>query len=182
MNTPKKIAFTGGGTGGHIYPSLAVAAAFKEKHEPQIFYIGASRGMDRAIVEDANLPFYGICAGKLRRYVSLKNIIDLFKILIGFFQALKILAKERPALLFSKGGFVSVPPVLAAATLKIPVWTHESDFTPGLATKINARFAERVFTAYENTALFFPPAGRSKIICVGNPVRDAFRNADAERG
>jgi UDP-N-acetylglucosamine--N-acetylmuramyl-(pentapeptide) pyrophosphoryl-undecaprenol N-acetylglucosamine transferase len=100
----------------------------------------------------------------------------------GFFAARKILRREGPALLFSKGGFVSVPPCAAAASLGIPVFTHESDFSPGLATRINARFARRIFTAYEDTAAFFPEALRVRVERTGNPVRPAFRSADPARG
>ncbi|MDR2481643.1 MAG: undecaprenyldiphospho-muramoylpentapeptide beta-N-acetylglucosaminyltransferase [Spirochaetaceae bacterium] len=177
-----KIAFTGGGTGGHIYPALAVIAALKEISNPDIFWIGQKTGMDKSIVEAAGLRFYGISAGKLRRYFSLRNIADIFNIIRGFIEARKILAKEMPALLFSKGGFVSVPPVIAAASLKISVHTHESDVSPGLATKINTFFAERVWTAYEKTELFFKPQFRKKVRRCGNPVRSVFLEANALRG
>jgi UDP-N-acetylglucosamine--N-acetylmuramyl-(pentapeptide) pyrophosphoryl-undecaprenol N-acetylglucosamine transferase len=138
--------------------------------------------MDRSIVEDAGLEFFGVPSGKLRRYVSLRNLLDVFKIVAGFFAARRILKREKPALLFSKGGFVSVPPCAAAASLGIPVFTHESDYSPGLATRINARFAARIFTAYEATAYFLAPAFREKAVVSGNPVRSAFRNASADAG
>jgi UDP-N-acetylglucosamine--N-acetylmuramyl-(pentapeptide) pyrophosphoryl-undecaprenol N-acetylglucosamine transferase len=176
------IAFTGGGTGGHIYPGLAVAAALKELLPCRIFWIGSAAGMDRSIVEEAGFEFFGVPSGKLRRYFSLKNISDILKINAGFWAARRILKKERPALLFSKGGFVSVPPCAAAASLGIPVFTHESDYSPGLATRINSRFARRIFTAYEDTASFFAPAFRERVVTAGNPVRPGFRNADAALG
>jgi UDP-N-acetylglucosamine--N-acetylmuramyl-(pentapeptide) pyrophosphoryl-undecaprenol N-acetylglucosamine transferase len=176
------IAFTGGGTGGHIYPGLAVAAALKKLFPCRIFWIGQSAGMDRSLVEGEGLEFFGVPSGKLRRYVSLRNFLDIFKTAAGFFAARRILRREKPALLFSKGGFVSVPPCAAAASLGIPVFTHESDYSPGLATRINARFASRIFTAHEDTAGFFAPALRKKISHAGNPVRTAFRNADAAAG
>jgi UDP-N-acetylglucosamine--N-acetylmuramyl-(pentapeptide) pyrophosphoryl-undecaprenol N-acetylglucosamine transferase len=138
--------------------------------------------MDRSIVEAAGFEFYGIPAGKLRRYFSLRNCSDIFKIGSGFFAARKILKKEKPALLFSKGGFVSVPPCAAAASLGIPVFTHDSDYSPGLATKINARFAARIFTAFDETSVFFPPRFRSIIRTAGNPIRPAFYNADPAAG
>jgi UDP-N-acetylglucosamine--N-acetylmuramyl-(pentapeptide) pyrophosphoryl-undecaprenol N-acetylglucosamine transferase len=176
------IAFAGGGTGGHIYPGLAVAAALKERLPCRIFWIGSSAGMDRSLVEDGGLEFFGIPAGKLRRYVSLRNLSDVFRIGAGFFAARRILQRERPALLFSKGGFVSVPPCAAAASLGIPVFTHESDYSPGLATRINARFASRIFASYADTAGFFAPALRERISLAGNPVRSAFRVADPAAG
>jgi UDP-N-acetylglucosamine--N-acetylmuramyl-(pentapeptide) pyrophosphoryl-undecaprenol N-acetylglucosamine transferase len=176
------IAFTGGGTGGHIYPGLAVAEALRALMPCRVFWIGSKAGMDRAIVEGAGLEFYGIPSGKLRRYVSLKNLLDLFKVMAGFFAARRVLRREKPALLFSKGGFVSVPPCAAAASLKIPVFTHESDYSPGLATRINARFARKVFIPYKETAAFFPQKVRERLEVSGNPIRRAFAGADATRG
>jgi UDP-N-acetylglucosamine--N-acetylmuramyl-(pentapeptide) pyrophosphoryl-undecaprenol N-acetylglucosamine transferase len=179
-----KICWTGGGTGGHIYPALALVFALQERQGEKIehFWIGQNRGMDRAIVEAAGIRFYGISAGKLRRSFSIKNIIDCFKVIAGFFAARRILKYEKPGLLFSKGGFVSVPPVFAAATLGIPVHTHESDFSAGLATKLNSFFASRIWLAYSETALCFSSKIREKCRECGNPVRAAFRSASAEKG
>jgi UDP-N-acetylglucosamine--N-acetylmuramyl-(pentapeptide) pyrophosphoryl-undecaprenol N-acetylglucosamine transferase len=181
-----RIAFTGGGTGGHIYPGLAVVSRLKEKAECCLFWIGSDTGMDRSIVEAFGLEFFGIPSGKLRRNFSLKNCSDLFRVLGGFFAARKILKRERPALLFSKGGFVSVPPCAAAASLGITVITHESDYSPGLATRLNARFASkgsgRILTAYRETAEQFSPKYRSRVTAMGNPVRKEFRSADAAKG
>ncbi|GHU25029.1 UDP-N-acetylglucosamine--N-acetylmuramyl-(pentapeptide) pyrophosphoryl-undecaprenol N-acetylglucosamine transferase [Spirochaetia bacterium] len=173
------IAFTGGGTGGHIYPGLAVVA-----HLPyyQVLWIGSNTGMDRGIIEKTGVAFFGIPAGKLRRYFSFENFRDVLKVISGFFAARKILKKEKPALLFSKGGYVSVPPVLAAASLCIPVFIHESDFSPGLATKIALRFTQKIFVAYPETATACGAKYQNKIIVSGNPVRMQFRNADATAG
>jgi UDP-N-acetylglucosamine--N-acetylmuramyl-(pentapeptide) pyrophosphoryl-undecaprenol N-acetylglucosamine transferase len=180
------IAFTGGGTGGHIYPGLAVVARLKEKAACRVFWIGSDTGMDRSIVEAAGLEFFGIPSGKLRRNFSLKNFTDLFRVIGGFFAARKILKREKPAMLFSKGGFVSVPPCAAASSLGLTVFTHESDYSPGLATRLNARFASkgrgRIITAYTETAGQFPPKYRPRIAALGNPVRKEFRFADAARG
>jgi UDP-N-acetylglucosamine--N-acetylmuramyl-(pentapeptide) pyrophosphoryl-undecaprenol N-acetylglucosamine transferase len=183
------IAFTGGGTGGHIFPGLAVASQLKNELsniEHRIFWIGSSSGMDSAIVREAGIEFFGIPSGKLRRYFSLRTLSDFFKVIAGFFAARKILKKQKASLLFSKGGFVSVPPCAAASSLKIPVFTHESDFTPGLATKINARFVSRtkgvIFTAYESTSRFFPPAVRERVKVSGNPVRAVFKTAAPLKG
>ena len=184
------IAFTGGGTGGHIYPGLAVAAELKKLFNAKesgfrLFWIGSSGGMDRALVENVGIEFFGVPSGKLRRYFSFKNIADFFKVIGGFFAARKILKKNKVKLLFSKGGFVSVPPCAAAFSLKIPVFTHESDFSPGLATKINARFISHnggIFTAYEDTARFFPDKLKERITLTGNPVRSVFRGADEAKG
>jgi UDP-N-acetylglucosamine--N-acetylmuramyl-(pentapeptide) pyrophosphoryl-undecaprenol N-acetylglucosamine transferase len=180
------IALTGGGTGGHIYPGIAVLEALKTLGatrglELRFFWIGSRNSMDRSIVEEAGVSFYGIPAGKLRRYLSVKNIPDFFRVLSGFFAARRILKKERPSALFSKGGFVSVPPCAAAWSLGIPVFTHESDLSPGLATRINARFARRIFIAYAETA---PYLGKyaSRVKVSGNPVRGAFFHAGREKG
>ncbi|GHV17696.1 UDP-N-acetylglucosamine--N-acetylmuramyl-(pentapeptide) pyrophosphoryl-undecaprenol N-acetylglucosamine transferase [Spirochaetia bacterium] len=176
------IAFAGGGTGGHIYPGLAVATNLQKQIPCRIFWIGSDTGMDRAMVEEAGFEFFGIHAGKLRRYFSLRNLSDTFKVFLGILAARRILRREKPALLFSKGGFVSVPPCMAASALRIPVFTHESDYSPGLATRINIRFAERIFTALEATASFFPPPVRERVQVTGNPIRKEFRAADANAG
>ncbi|MDR0785687.1 MAG: undecaprenyldiphospho-muramoylpentapeptide beta-N-acetylglucosaminyltransferase [Treponema sp.] len=181
MSDCPKIAFAGGGTGGHIYPGVAVAARLKEKG-CSVFWIGSKREMDRRIVEGADVQFFAIPSGKLRRYFSLQNFTDVFRIIVGFFAARKILKKEKPTLLFSKGGFVSVPPAIAAFSLKIPVFTHESDFSPGLATKINSFFSEKILVSYGETVSKFKLRMRKKIVITGNPVRQIFRSADAESG
>lgn len=202
-------AFTGGGTGGHIYPGLAVADLLRKKfagrEEPlRIVWLGSRGKMDREIVQSArsNSPakdaarneknpensidlidaFYGIPSGKLRRYFSIKNFFDIFKIGFGFFAAFFILLKERPAFLFSKGGFVSVPPCLAARILRIKVYTHECDFTPGLATRINSRFAHEIFLSYDETKKYFSSAAQKKLVVTGNPVREVFYNANPDIG
>jgi len=195
------IAFTGGGTGGHIYPGLAVYDELKKildnvsggspALQYKIFWIGSSSGMDREIVTGAGIEFFGIPSGKLRRYFSFRNITDLFRIAGGFFAARKILKKQKVKLLFSKGGFVSVPPCAAAFSLGIPVFTHESDYSPGLATKINSRFIGakgKIFTAYEETAKLLPAKTRAvlsdgdQIMKTGNPIRSIFNDADPAKG
>jgi UDP-N-acetylglucosamine--N-acetylmuramyl-(pentapeptide) pyrophosphoryl-undecaprenol N-acetylglucosamine transferase len=138
--------------------------------------------MDRKIVEGAGMEFFSIPSGKLRRYFSLQNITDVFKIAAGFFTARHILKQERPSLLFSKGGFVSVPPCVAAKTLGIPVFTHESDYSPGLATRINSRFAERIFIPYGESEAFYRGRSAGKVSVSGNPIRTEFAGADAAKG
>ncbi|GHV68210.1 UDP-N-acetylglucosamine--N-acetylmuramyl-(pentapeptide) pyrophosphoryl-undecaprenol N-acetylglucosamine transferase [Spirochaetia bacterium] len=177
------IAFTGGGTGGHIFPGLALLPQLRNQFSsPSIFWIGSKKGMDRSIVEAAGLEFFGIPSGKLRRSFSLRNFFDFFRVAAGFFAARSILKRKKPVLLFSKGGFVSVPPCAAAASLGIPVFTHESDYSPGLATRINAIFAEKIFVPYEATGKFFKEKIRDKVIAAGNPIRAEFRDADPQRG
>ncbi len=189
------IAFTGGGTGGHIYPGLAVAdelkaLAQKDNKELTINWIGCSKGMDGSLVQKATGPdgkptadkFYGIPSGKLRRYLSWQNFTDLFRIVGGYFAARRILKKTRPAILFSKGGFVSVPPVLAAKHLGIPVFTHECDFTLGLANRLNFKSAKTMFVSYEETRARLAAADQSRVEVTGNPVRPVMYNANPEKG
>lgn len=183
------IVFAGGGTGGHIYPGLAVAdelrsLALKNNQEIKLIWIGNSSGMDRQLVEKSGSVdlFTGIPSGKLRRYFSFRNFTDLFKIFAGFVKSYFILLKLKPAVLFSKGGFVSVPPCLAAHLLKIPVFTHECDFTPGLATRLNSKFASKILVSYEETKAFLPESKRQKAVLTGNPVRPVFYNTSPEEG
>lgn len=195
MSKKVTVAFAGGGTGGHIYPGLAVADSLRESAKKfnvsiEVYWIGSSKGMDKTIVEknvDANGVssadvFYGIPAGKLRRYFSFSNFIDIFKIFAGFFASLFILVKTRPVLLFSKGGFVSVPPCAAARVLGIPVFTHESDFTPGLATKLNSVSAKNIFVSTEDTIRYLSVTAQKKAVVTGNPVRPVFYSASKKRG
>ena len=189
------VAFTGGGTGGHIYPGLAVAEQLKKSSSEHgqtltIAWIGNSKGMDKKIIENAHGSdgkkiadsFYGIPSGKLRRYFSLQNFSDIFKIIAAYFSARRILRKLKPAALFSKGGFVSVPPCLAAKHLHIPVFTHECDFTLGLANRINFKSADTMFVSYEETKNKFSEEAQKRILVTGNPVRDAFYDTKPQKG
>jgi UDP-N-acetylglucosamine--N-acetylmuramyl-(pentapeptide) pyrophosphoryl-undecaprenol N-acetylglucosamine transferase len=176
------VAFTGGGTGGHIYPGLAVIERLKENFDGRIVWIGSTKESDRKTVEAAGVEYIGISSGKLRRDFSLENIADAFRVLAGYASSRSVLAKLRPSILFSKGGYVSVPPCLAASGLGIPVFTHESDLTPGLATRLNARRAERILVSYEETIGLLPEGERAKALLVGNPVRPSIREGDAAKG
>jgi len=178
----KTIVFTGGGSGGHIFPGLAVVDELRSKSKINIVWIGSSKGIDRELVESHGTSFVGIPSGKLRRYFDIHNFIDIFCILAGFFKSILILLKLKPALVFSKGGFVSVPPCLAARILRIPVITHECDFSPGLATRINAGSASDIFVSYESTTNMFPEKFRNNVTVTGNPVRPTFYSADPKRG
>lgn len=189
-----RIVFAGGGSGGHIYPGIAVAdqvrALAQEKNlKLEIYWIGNSKGIDKSIVEN-NLTtnggsidaFHGISSGKLRRYLSFQNVIDIFKIIAGFFQSAALLAKLKPEVLFSKGGFVSVPPCAACRLLRIPYYTHECDFTPGLATRLNCSGAKNIFVSYEETKKYFVSSKKDKCIVTGNPVRPVFYKELREEG
>ena len=181
--------FAGGGTGGHIYPGLAVcdelrSLAEKNNQEIKIIWLGNSSGMDKNLVEKSGSVdlFVGIPSGKLRRYFSLKNFSDLFKIFAGLVKSFFVLLRLRPAILFSKGGFVSVPPCVAARFLRIPVFTHECDFTPGLATRLNSKFASKILVSYDETKFFLPKEKRELAVVTGNPVRPVFYNTNPEEG
>lgn len=171
-----KVCFTGGGTGGHVFPGFAVDAQLKliaaEANEPyERLWIGSRSPMERRWIERAGFRHRAICSGKLRRYASLRTIPDLFSVVIGCVQAWWILREERPHVLFSKGGFVSVPPVIAAYLLNIPVITHESDALPGLATKINSRFAQTICIPFLAVAEHFPLRMQDRFLVTGVPTR-----------
>jgi UDP-N-acetylglucosamine--N-acetylmuramyl-(pentapeptide) pyrophosphoryl-undecaprenol N-acetylglucosamine transferase len=181
--TTDTIAFTGGGTGGHVYPGLAVAGALRERgFSGRIAWIGSKKESDRRVVEDAGIEFIAVPSGKLRRNLSFENAVDAFRVLAGFAASRRALKALAPALLFSKGGYVSVPPCAAAASLGIPYFTHESDLTPGLATRLNAKRADRVIVSYEETKALLPASARDRAVVAGNPVRAAVRRGDRARG
>ena len=126
----KKIILTGGGTAGHVTPNIALLPFLKEEGY-EASYIGSYDGIEKRLIEDFEIPYYGISTGKFRRYFDLKNFSDPFRVMKGYRQALQLLKEIQPQIVFSKGGFVSVPVVRAAASLKIPCIIHESDMTPG---------------------------------------------------
>lgn len=151
----KKIVLTGGGTAGHVTPNIALLPSLKEAGY-EVFYIGSYTGIEKTLIEDLGIPYYGISSGKLRRYRSLKNLSDPFRVLHGLFQAKRLMKKIKPDIVFSKGGFVSVPVVLAAGSRHIPVIIHESDMTPGLANKIAMRKATKVCCNFPETLKYLP--------------------------
>jgi UDP-N-acetylglucosamine--N-acetylmuramyl-(pentapeptide) pyrophosphoryl-undecaprenol N-acetylglucosamine transferase len=173
------IAVTGGGTGGHIFPNVAVVEELKRRGVSQICWIGDRRGGEREWARILDVEFFGIRTGKLRRYVSVRNVADIFNVFAGIVQSYLVLRRKRPAVLFSKGGFVSVPPAIAARLLHIPVVTHESDMHPGMATKIIAKTARAVCVSFENAASFFEG---KEVLYTGNPIRERIKSADGERG
>ncbi len=162
-----KIALTGGGTLGHVIPALSVAEELgKLSPESSFFYIGSRKELEKEKVEEKGITFFPISSGKLRRYFSFENFLDFFRVFIGFFSSLRILRRERPDVLFSKGGYVSVPVVAAAHFLGIRCVTHESDRSLGLANRLNARYCDMVCLGFENKEL-----DTSKYVYTGNPVR-----------
>ena len=128
----KKIVLTGGGTAGHVTPNIALLPKLREEGY-EVAYIGSYDGIEKKLIGDFDIPYTGISTGKFRRYLDVKNFTDPFRVIKGYSEAKKILKEIKPDVVFSKGGFVSVPVVRAAAALKIPCIIHESDMTPGLA-------------------------------------------------
>ncbi len=169
-----KIAMTGGGTSGHVTPNIALFPSLN-KLGFEIIYIGTKNGLEYDLIRNENIPFFEIQAGKLRRYIDMDNIKDISKICKGFFQAYKILKKEKPDVVFSKGGFVSCPVVWAAAKLNIPVVLHESDYTPGLANKLSTPFATKICYAFPETAKYIP---QNKSVYTGLPVRSELKDGN----
>ena len=174
----KKIVMTGGGTAGHVTPNIALMPALKEDGY-DISYIGSYDGIERQLIEELNVPYYGISSGKLRRYFDLKNFTDPFKVIKGYFEAKKVLKKLKPDVVFSKGGFVTVPVVLAAKSCKIPAIIHESDMTPGLANKLAIPSAYKVCHNFPETASSLP---EGKAVLSGSPIRQELLNGNREKG
>ena len=175
---PKTIVLTGGGTAGHVTPNLALIPLLMERGW-QVHYIGSTGGMERGLVE--NLPgvtYHGISSGKLRRYLDLKNISDPFRVMRGTAQAVSLFRKLKPAVVFSKGGFVSVPVAYAARLTGTPLVLHESDLTPGLANRLCIPAARRICTTFPETAEHLGPKARH----TGTPIRRALFEGDAGRG
>ena len=170
-----KLMLTGGGTAGHVMPHIAMLPHYHALGW-DVRYIG-SAGIERQLVTQAGLPFFKIAAGKLRRYVSFKNLLDIFNVALGTLQSLVILARNRPDVVFSKGGFVSVPVAVAGWLLRIPVISHESDLTPGLATKIISRFSRVILTSFPESARYVANAH-----LVGIPIRDELKTGSREEG
>lgn len=163
----KKIIMTGGGTAGHVTPNVALFPSLKEAGY-EISYIGSTDGIEKGLIENRQIPYYGISSGKLRRYHSWKNFTDPFRVIKGFFQARYLLGKIKPDVVFSKGGFVSVPVILAAKTKHIPAIIHESDMTPGLANKLAIPAATKICCNFPETVSYLP-AG--KAVLTGSPIR-----------
>ena len=174
----KKIVLTGGGTAGHVTPNLALLPALAREGF-EVRYIGSYNGIERRLIEDAQIPYDGISSGKLRRYFDLKNFSDPLRVLKGYAQARKLLKKYRPDVVFSKGGFVSVPVVLAASHYKIPVIIHESDMTPGLANKICIPAATKVCCNFPETLNYLP---KEKAVLTGSPIREELLHGDRLAG
>lgn len=163
----KKIVLTGGGTAGHVTPNIAMLPSLKEAGF-EVHYIGSYNGIEKELIENIGIPYYGISSGKLRRYFDVKNFSDPFRVIKGYGEANRILKRIKPDVVFSKGGFVSVPVVLAAKKNHIPAIIHESDMTPGLANKICIPAASKVCCNFKETFDLLP---EGKAVLTGTPIR-----------
>ena len=173
----KRIVLTGGGTAGHVTPNMALIPRLQEL-EYEIHYIGSYNGIEKKLIEEMHIPYYGISSGKLRRYFDLKNFTDPFRVIKGFSEAQHLIKKLKPDIIFSKGGFVAVPVVLAARKNHVPVICHESDMTPGLANKIALPFASKICCNFPETLKSLPA---DKAVLTGSPIREELRHGDAEK-
>lgn len=174
----KKIVMTGGGTAGHVTPNIALFPSLKEAGY-EIYYIGSYEGIEKKLVEDFGIPYTGIATGKFRRYFDLKNFTDPFRVIKGYNEAKKKLAEIKPDLVFSKGGFVAVPVVRAAAKLGIPCIIHESDMTPGLANKLCIPVATKICCNFPETLSTLP---EGKAVLTGSPIRKELSEGSKEAG
>lgn len=173
----KRIVLTGGGTAGHVTPNIALLPRLKELGY-DVHYIGSYTGIEKTLIEACGVPYYGISSGKLRRYFDLKNFSDPFKVLKGFSEASKLLKQLQPDVVFSKGGFVSVPVVVAAGRKHIPVVIHESDMTPGLANKLSIPSASKVCCNFPETLSHLP---KGKAVLSGSPIRQELLSGSREK-
>lgn len=172
----KRIVLTGGGTAGHVTPNMALIPFLKEKGY-DIHYIGSYEGIEKKLIEEMNIPYHGIATGKLRRYFDVKNFSDPFRVIKGFSQAKSLIKELKPDVVFSKGGFVSVPVVLAASSKKVPCIIHESDMTPGLANKIALPKADKICCNFPETVLNLP---EGKAVVTGTPIRSELYSGNPE--
>jgi len=164
----KKIVLTGGGTAGHVTPNIALLPHLKNAGF-EVFYIGSYDGIEKRLIADFDIPYYGIATGKFRRYLDPKNFTDPFRVIKGYREAKRYLKEIKPDVVFSKGGFVSVPVVRAAASLKIPCIIHESDMTPGLANKLCTPVVKKICCNFPETVKMLP---EDKAILTGSPIRE----------
>ena len=163
----KRIILTGGGTAGHVTPNIALLPRLKEL-QYDIHYIGSYNGIEKELIEPFGIPYHGISSGKLRRYFSLQNFTDPFRVIKGFSEAKKLIKLLEPDVIFSKGGFVSVPVVIAGKKCKVPAIIHESDMTPGLANKLSIPSAAKVCCNFPETVKLLPA---DKAVLTGSPIR-----------
>lgn len=170
----KRIILTGGGTAGHVTPNIALLPRLKEL-QYDVHYIGSYNGIEKELIEQFGIPYHGISTGKLRRYFSAKNFTDPFRVIKGMNEAKKLVKILKPDVVFSKGGFVSVPVVLAAKRRHVPTIIHESDMTPGLANKLSLPSATKVCCNFPETLEHLP---EGKAVLTGSPIRQELLSGD----
>lgn len=173
----KKIILTGGGSAGHVVGNIALIPKLLEKNY-EIKYIGSLNGIEKGMIEKLNIPYFPISTGKIHRYLTAKNLSQPFKVIKGITDAYKILKREKPDVIFSKGGFVSVPVAIASKLLKIPFVGHESDLSMGLANKVALRFTDKILVTFPETL----ESTKGKGILVGSPIREELLTGDRQRG
>ncbi|NLI67707.1 MAG: undecaprenyldiphospho-muramoylpentapeptide beta-N-acetylglucosaminyltransferase [Bacilli bacterium] len=177
--TAKRIIFTGGGTAGHVIVNLALIPHFLEQGW-QVDYIGSKNGIERELIKQFDtITYHPISTGKLRRYMSVENLKDPFRVIKGIGEAWNIIRKTKPNVIFSKGGFVSVPVVIAARLRRVPTIIHESDLSPGLANRIAAPFAKKILTTFPETVEFIK---KKNTVHVGPIIREELFQGSEERG
>ncbi len=172
------VLFTGGGSAGHVTPNIALIESLQTDGW-RCEYVGSESGIERKLISGMKVPYHPIASGKLRRYFDWKNFTDPFLIMLGILQSLRICYRQTPVVVFSKGGFVAVPVVVAAWLLRIPVICHESDVTPGLANKICFTFAKKICVNFEQTLRYL---ATNKAVVTGTPVRQSLLQGDEQRG
>ena len=170
----KRIILTGGGTAGHVTPNIALLPGLKELGY-DIHYIGSYNGIEKKLIEQFGIPYHGISSGKLRRYFSMQNFTDPFRVLKGFGEAKKLIKSLKPDVIFSKGGFVSVPVVIAGKQCHVPTIIHESDMTPGLANRLAIPSATKVCCNFPETLNHLP---KEKAVLTGSPIRQELLTGD----
>lgn len=170
----KRIILTGGGTAGHVTPNIALLPRLKEL-QYDVHYIGSYNGIEKELIEQFGIPYHGISSGKLRRYFSVQNFTDPFRVLKGLGEAKKLIKLLKPDVIFSKGGFVSVPVVMAGKGRHVPVIIHESDMTPGLANKLALPSATKVCCNFPETLNHLP---EGKAVLTGSPIRQELLSGD----
>jgi UDP-N-acetylglucosamine--N-acetylmuramyl-(pentapeptide) pyrophosphoryl-undecaprenol N-acetylglucosamine transferase len=175
----QSIVFTGGGTAGHVTPNLALIKEFSADGWT-INYIGSADGIEKGMIQNIGIPFHAVNSGKLRRYFSLKNILDPFKILVGIAQSFWLFHKLKPDVVFSKGGFVAFPVVVGAWLNRIPVVAHESDMTPGLANRLCFPFVNKICLTFDAGKKHFKR--QDKINVTGTPIRQQLFEGNKLRG
>lgn len=168
-NRAMRILISGGGTGGHIYPALAVARELRDSYGAELLYIGDRNGLETEIVPRAGIPFDAISAGKLRRYLSARTFSDLGRVPLGMMQALGHVRRFKPHAAFTSGGYVSVPAGIAARVNGVPLLMHQQDVPPNLANRLLTPAATRISVSFPDSLRYFP-ARRTSL--AGNPVRD----------